>query len=1097
MIWTMKRYFFFSFLLLSGSILHAQTAQLQRLFVAPPASARPCVWWHWMNGNVTKDGIRKDILWMDRVGIAGLHHFDAGMKTPQVVGKRLIYMDEGWQDAFRYALHLLDSLQMEGGITSAPGWSNTGGPWVSPARAMKKLVWREFVVDGGRKIMVSLPQPYQMPGRYQNLKTGGVTEADRYYRDIAVVGVRLSSSDRSLSQLGAVVESSGGRFTVDQLTDGDLTNASSLPRDDGRGYAWIQYRFATPQTMKAVRIADGRARNNWYCAPAPVLKHVEVSDDGVHFRRICDIPHGGIVCQTVTIPPTTAKVFRMVFDNPVVETFEAAMRGAKPARDIKVSELVFYPVTKINHAEEKAGYASPHDMMRYTTPEDADVPSAADVVLLTDKVAPDGRLTWNAPAGVWRIYRFGCSLTGKKNHPAPPEATGLEVDKLDSAAVSDYLTTYLQMYRQATKGNMGAKGIRSFLIDSYEAGWETWTERMAEEFERRRGYGLLKWLPVLTGQPIGSVRQSEQFLWDWRKTIGELIADNLYRQTARVLRQWGMKTYFESHENGRIYLADGMEVKKWADVPMAAIWARDSAGGANHVMSECDIRETASTAHLYGKPIVACESFTVDGLNNRAYAFFPGNLKPVADLALACGVNKFFLHDSAHQPVDDKRPGLGLAQYGHWFNRHETWANQAKPWIDYLARSSYLLQQGHNVADVLYYYGEDNCITGLFSWQLPDIPSGYAFDYINADALMHLVSCHDNRLQTPSGARYRLLFLDKNAARMSLPVLRKIAALVRQGAFVSGQEPVEEPSLTGDKEEFRHLIHDIWHTNRPNVLVASRVEDALKAMAVRPDVTCNDMSDLRFVHRTLPEAEIYWVGNMRPRQRIADIAFRVTGRRPRLWHPETGRTEAVAYRMENEQTTVRLHLTENDALFVVFDEPTTLTHFETPREELVSTWPVTTTWNVSFGKTPDGPAPMRLDKLRSYTELADTAVKYFSGTAVYTTHFRLDKTLKRASRVTLDLGKVGDMAELVVNGQSMGVLWKSPYVANIRPALRKGINCLEVKVTNLWPNRLIGDSQPNVKTPHSYTSYPFYKADSPLRPSGLLGPVVLRAYRLK
>ena len=1093
----MKRFSLFCLLLVLGVTMQAQPLSLHQMFVSPPSSARPCVWWHWMNGNITKDGIRKDLLWMNNVGIAGLHHFDAGMKTPQIVDKRLIYMDDGWKEAFRYSLHLLDSLQMETGITSAPGWSNTGGPWVKPANAMKKLVWRELTVEGGKRINVQLPAPYQMPGRYQNLPTGGVTEADKYYCDIAVLGVRLTPSDRTLQQIGAVVESSGGHFTVSQLTDGDLTNASTLPRDNEHGYAWIQYRFAKPQTIKSIRVSDGRARHNWYCAPAPILKHVEVSNDGEHFRRVCDIPHGGIVCQTVTIPPTTAKIFRIVFDNPIVETFNAVMRGAKPANEIKVAELVLYPVMKINHSEEKAGYASPHDMMCYTTPEDTDITPMSDVIELTERVTPDGRLTWNAPAGTWRIYRFGYSLTGKKNHPAPPEATGLEVDKLDSAAVSDYLATYLKMYHKITKGNMGVRGIRSFLIDSYEAGWETWTERMPDEFKKRCGYSLIKWLPVLTGQPIGSVRQSEQFLWDWRKTIGELIADNLYQQTARILKQWGMKTYFESHENGRIYLADGMEVKKWADIPMAAIWARDSAGGANHIMSECDIRETASTAHLYGKDMVACESFTVDGLNNRAYSFFPGNLKPVADLAMACGVNKFFLHDSSHQPVDDKRPGLGLAQYGHWFNRHETWAGQAKPWIDYLSRSSYLLQRGCNVADVLYYYGEDNCITGLFSWHLPDIPQCYAFDYINANALAHLVSCHDNRLQTPCGARYRLLFLDKNATRMSLPVLRKIAELVKQGAFIGGQEPVEEPSLNGDKEEFNRLIHDIWHTNRPNVLAVLKVEDALKAMAVRPDFICDDMSDMRFVHRTLPEAEIYWVSNMCPQARIVNATFRITGRQPQLWHPETGRIEKVSYRMEKEQTIVRFHMTEHDAVFIVFAEPTSLTHSDVPQEELISVQSIETPWKVTFGKQINSPGERRFDKLYSYTESTDDAVKYFSGTAVYTTQFQLSKGMKRASKILLDLGKVANIAEVSINGVPMGTLWKYPYMADITQAVHKGVNSLEVKVTNLWVNRLIGDMQSGVKTKSTYTSYPFYKANSPLQPSGLLGPVAIRAYRLK
>jgi len=1074
---------------------NGQDKSTYQFFVHPPMEARPRVWWHWMDGNVTKDGVYKDLMWMRRIGLGGLHHLDAGMHTRQIVDKRLVYMDAGWKNVFKYSIDLLDSMNMEMGVASAPGWSSTGGPWVEPKDAMKKLTWREMTIKGGKEISVKLPAAYETTGTFQNIPLKDTNPKDKFYQDIVVLAVRLNAADKSMQEMGAEVTSSGGNFTVDQLTDGDLTNSVGLPCNEQSGYAWIQYQFNTPQTIKALRVVDNRLRNEWFCMSAPVMKHVEASNDGVLFRRICDVPHGGAWSQTISIPETTAKYFRIIFDNPVVEDFYAALNGAKAAKETMISELVLYPVTKINHIEEKAGYASPHDMMMNITPEDVNVSHLEDVIDVTKFVKADGTLTWKVPKGDWKIYRFGCSLTGKRNHPAPPEATGLEVDKLDYDAVHKYMDTFLEMYRKASGGKMGAHGLTSFLIDSYEAGWETWTEKMRQEFSKRRGYDLVRWLPVLTGQIIESSEKSEQFLWDWRKTIGDLISENLYGQIADIVKDNGMQSYFESHENGRIYLADGMEVKKKASIPMAAIWARSGAGGANHMMSQCDIRESASTAHIYGQNIVAGETFTSDGFDNRAYSYYPGNLKWVADLAMSCGLNRFFFHDSASQPVDDKKPGLGLAIYGHWFNRHETWAEQAGSWVDYIARSSYMLQKGTFMADILYYYGEDNCITGLFALEHPKIPNDYNFDYINADALKNMISCKDQKLVTASGMKYRLLFLDKNAKKMSLPVLRKIAELVRQGAVISGQKPECEPTMTGDKAEFKRLVDEIWDGKHHNVLTTMSVSEALDMMNLVPDFTCEDMADMRYVHRSAKEGEIYWVSNAREATRSINAVFRISGLKPQVWHPETGKKKDVSYIIKDGKTIVPLDLAEYESVFVVFGEKTDVESYQVPRQEKVATFTVNTPWTVDFGEQMGVHGKVIYDQLASYTESDNKAIKYFSGTAIYTNTIKLPKLKGKTDKLVLDLGMVNNVAEVFVNGVNVGTLWKYPYQVDITSTAKRGSNTIEIRVTNLWVNRLIGDAQPDAEEKYTYTVYPFYKANSPLQPSGLLGPVNVYAFK--
>ena len=681
-------------LLCSASAVAAQ--DLQSGFLTPPQESRPRVWWHWMNGNITLDGIRKDIEWMHRAGIGGFHSFDAGMGMKPVVEQRLAYMSEPWKQAFRLAVGMADSLGMEVAVASCPGWSNTGGPWVTPEQAMKKLVWADTIVKGGRRLNFSLPQP----------------QRDRWYADITVLAVRIPATEQTLQEMNGVI---------------------TLSRPDGeeKGPCTILCTFQQPQTIKALSINDGRYRSIWAALPAPVDKYLEASDDGISFRRICDIPHGSVSWQTINIPPTTARYFRVVVP-------EAP----------RTPELKLFGTARIDHIEEKAGFASPPDMNDHPTEATAaDAVALTDVVDVSSLVDAEGRLSWKAPKGRWRLLRFGYTLTGKENHPASPEATGLEVTKLDSDAFSKFLNYYLDLYRDATGGLMGQRGLHYLLIDSYEAGWETWSPRLADEFLQRRGYSLLPWMPVLTGQIVESAERSEEFLFDWRTTIGELIGESMYATAARIAHERGMEAYFEAHENGRLYLVDGMTAKSHADIPMAAMWTvipGKQALNSSESMAQSDIRESASVAHLYGKPIVAAESMTVNGHVGGAYCFHPGNLKHTADLEMASGVNRFVIHESAHQPVDDKRPGLGLGQYGQWFNRHETWAEQARAWTDYLARSCYMLQQGSNIADILYYYGEDDVVTDLFAHQHPAIPFGYNYDYLNKDALLGILS-YDGR----------------------------------------------------------------------------------------------------------------------------------------------------------------------------------------------------------------------------------------------------------------------------------------------------------------------------------------------------------------
>ncbi len=1036
-------------------------SQLEEEFLDPPRSARPYVWWHWMNGNITQDGIRKDLLWMDSIGIGGFHHFDAGIGVAPIVENRLIYMHDDWKDAFRYAIGMGDSLGMEMTVASSPGWSCMGGPWVKPEDAMKKLVWREMRLQGGQSFSGALPEPFRTAGRIQNMDNGG----EQYYEDIAVLAVKVPAADIPLTQMDVKVTSSSGNFSLEKLTNDDVSDGELL-REDPVGFAWITYEFPAPQSFRAVSLFDGRERVWAYNSGPSYSVSLQKSDDGMNFNEVVKIASTNCYKTTISFPEAKAKFFRLKVDN----------QGGEGSR---ISEFNLYPVARINHAEEKACFAAPHDLHDYPTVTDGEF--ASEVINLTDLVK-DGVLTWDVPEGNWKVLRMGYSLTGHKNGPAPEEATGLEVDKLDPDALTRYYHTYLDMYKEATGGLIGTKGIQYLLTDSYEAGSQNWTPAMISAFQQRRGYDLVPWLPVLAGEIVESVEKSEAFLWDWNITIAELYAEN-YDRIDDILKEYGMKgRYSESHECGRVYVADGMDIKRNSRVPMAACWI----DAGSPTMAATDIRESASVAHIYGQNLVAAESLTAHGTDVSAYKYCPSILKGTADWEMANGLNRFVIHESAHQPLDSIFPGLGLGPYGQWFNRHETWASEAKAWTDYLARSSYMLQQGKAVADILIYYGEDCNACALYGFDLPQIPAGFNYDYANPAVVRELLKVRDGRIQA-GNMEYKVLYLGKNVGRMTVPVLKCLVDLAQQGAVICGHTPGGPASMTDDAEEWKSLFEQLQACQ--NVHLDVPVTDVAQVCSLVPDVQYPEGEQIRFVHRHLACADIYWINKPSDDFKTLQLTFRQSGRKPQVWHPETGKVEDVSYTLKGDLTEVTLPLVPNDAVFVVFGEKTDVPEFKVPETQKQVLCEIDGSWNIAFQPNRSAPESAVFPTLVSYTESADPGIKYFSGKATYSNTFSLEEVPQ--GQVSIDLGDVREMARVKVNGTDCGLVWKKPFCVDVTEAVQAGENQLEVMVINTWPNRLIGDQQPDCPKKITYTSYQFYNKDSHLFPAGLLGPVLI------
>lgn len=733
-----------------------------------------------------------------------------------------------------------------------------------------------------------------------------------------------------------------------------------------------------------------------------------------------------------------------------------------------------------------------------------------DIVDLTSRMKPDGTIEWDVPPGKWVILRLGYSLTGEVNHPASPEATGLEVDKLSAQHVHDYVSTYVNMVSSALGPYFG-KSFRYFVMDSWEAGVENWTDDMISEFQKRRGYDPTPYLPVLTGRIVESSEASDRFLWDFRRTIADLLAENHYGLATKYFNEHGVGLYAEAMGTDAPTTGDGLLNKSFVDVPMGEFWT-PPVGREDGLQHFADLKEAASAAHIYGKKFAGAESFTTaPGAPVWASPYY---LKPLGDHAMALGINRIVFHTSDQQPfVDDEhRPGITLGPFGQHYTRNVTWAKQAIAWNTYLARCSYLLQQGSFVGDLAYFYGEGAPATVPFWKPVNPVPSeGYDYDWINADVLLNRMFVEDGRLALPSGMRYRALVLPSYVNQVTLPVLRKIRDLVADGAIVVAPRPTHSPSLADYSKaaEFRSIVNEVWGPvdgmgdrehdyGKGKIYWAEPVGQILAAAKTPPDFEYSRPefdSKLVWIHRRDGGTDIYFVANQKERPEDIEASFRVEGREAELWHPDTGVIEPATYEIANGRTVVPLHFDPYASVFVVFRKAAAAKSHKMPRPVSTELATVSGPWQVNFPPNWGAPPKVQFQKLISWTNYPEDDIKYFSGTATYAKDIDASAGwFKPGTRLLLDLGKVDVLAQVSINGQALKeILWKVPFQIDVTKALKPGVNHVEIQVTNLWPNRIIGDQQPNARKQYAWLDYRPFRADTPLLESGLLGPVTVVA----
>lgn len=1067
----------------------AEAEELAKSFRTPPAGARPWVYWFWKNGNLSKEGITTDLEAMARVGIGGFILMEVALSTPK---GPVEFFSERWRELMRHTFAEAGRLGLEVTVSGAPGWTGSGGPWVKPERSMQKVTASEVRVSGPRTFDEALPLPETVRG---------------CYADVAVLAFKRPAQPARVADLEEKALYVRGPY-------------SSQPK--------VRPNFNIPAQYEAVPGEQAIARES--------------------------------------------------------------------------------------------------------------------LVDLTAKMDAGGRLKWDVPAGEWVIARFGHTSTGQTNRPSPME--GLECDKLDKGALDEHFREFTAKLA-ADAGPGTGKTFVATHLDSWEMGAQNWSASFREEFRKRRGYDPVPWLPAMRGWVVESHELTERFLWDLRRTVSEVIVEYHGHHLRELAHGAGLKLSIEPYDMNP---ADDMALGAAADVPMCEFWN-------GTFDTRFAVKEATSIAHVHGRRVVAAEAFTAG--NQDGWKEHPATVKGIGDWAFSEGVNRMVIHRYVHQPFPQIRPGLTLAAHGLHSDRTQTWWEASGPWHTYLARCQNVLQQGQNVADVLYLSPEG--APNVFQRPRPE-PAGYKYDACTPEALRTLAAVRDGKIVFPSGAEYRALVLPQ-CAGMTVELLRAIVKLAEGGATVIGDVPAKAAGLSGwpqcDGEaaklaerlrprlvrgegykptgpglldvppilgakrigpaqrfarEFgasgapaelrltgsgpfevrlngteaiparldnlldrkgavglrQVLVFELTGklkagTNRVEVVAEEAVELAgvltVKAAGGKETVIHTDASwgaaeagplgippylapvqgdlyapseavsallaargakpdfeadrPVRFAHKKVGELDVYWVSNGERRTVNARCTFRVTGKAPELWHPETGAMRALPeFSTAGGRTTVPLRFEAEESYFVVFRAGAGGQRTGKNFPALKTAGEIAGGWTVEFDPQWGGPAgAVRFEKLEDWTARPEEGIRYYSGTAKYATTFAAPAA--GGGRVLLDLGRVCEFAQVRVNGRDCGTQWKRPFRFDITEALRPGENRLEVLVTNLWPNRMIGDERlpedaewvknrlarwpdwvlEGRKSPakrYTFTHIRLYTKDSPLLRSGLLGPVRLR-----
>ncbi|MCC4211521.1 glycosyl hydrolase [Leeuwenhoekiella parthenopeia] len=1046
------------------------TAQLLQDFKNPPTDKKPWLYWYWINNHISEEGITKDLEAMAEVGIGAA--LIGNIYLPNVTEDGQVpVLSEEWERLTRHAISEGARLGVDIGLFNSPGWSQSGGPWNDARNSMRYLKADEIIVTGPARFS----QKLQTPADFQDVSLLAFPKMET--PDQAPVDFSISATP-SITNL-------------QKITDRNTTTVLSLK---GLKALNLDFRSKQPVTLRSLSITPSRST---FVMQAKLLAQVAGDWEEVRsfrFDRSNDMETVGFIAYppvSVSFPAVTATHFKLELTN---------ISPTRNAQEYGIAEVALQTHPVLEFAIEKQlgkMHQTPlplDDAYRWPAqiePESAYVIQTIQIQDLSSNLASDGTLTWDVPEGEWTILRMGMVPTGVKNAPAAENASGYDVDKINKAALKQHFDGFIGRILKDLPA-ADKKAFKYVVADSYETGGQNWTYDLEIPFKETYGYDPKPWLPVITGRIVNSVEESNRFLWDLRRLVADRVAYEYVGGMRELCEENGLQLWLENYGHWG-FPSEFLTYGGQSHLIGGEFWAEGDLGSI-----EC--KAASSAAHIYGKNQVSAESFTAA---QRPFQRHPGELKKRGDWSYTEGINHRVFHVYIEQPYQDSIPGVNT-WFGTEFNRHNTWFTQSKPWIDYERRAQVMLQQGLYVADIAYFIGEDAPkMTGVTD---PELPKGYSFDYINAEVLLRDATVKDGRITLPDGMSYRILVLP-NRETMRPQLLEKIKELVSQGAVIMGNPPVKSPSLENygsADERVQQLAQELWGNtantdNAPisfgkgSVFKRGDLARALQQINTPQDVELSGDVPVLWTHRTLPDHEIYFLTNQSDSTQTFTASFRVSDLKPQFWDLVTGNARYLTqFTQEEGRTQVQLTLAPAESGFIVFSNEELAaiqSQSNAPVQDILS---LTNPWNVEFKNEKIGiDTRIEMDSLVDWTQLEQDDLRYFSGTATYTQTFELD-SLPQSGSIFLSLEKAEVFANIKVNDIFIGGLWTAPWELDITDALKAGTNRLEIEVTNLWVNQLIGDSRLEAADKKTWTLNNPYSTANKLMPSGLQGPVKLR-----
>lgn len=1101
-------------------------------FEPTPGDARVWTFWHWVHGAVSKEGISADLEAMKEQGIGGAYIF-AIRDTVGLYDKQVVTHSPEWWELVKYTVSEANRIGVQLGFNTCDGFTTAGGPWITPELSMQKVVWADTLVEGGRQLNVDLPQPEDYKG---------------YYEDIATYAFPVSGSEQDSWEIQPKVSTNMKNEEVQFLAQKNNEKTFSTKTE-----GWIEYAFDAPFTCQTVQIKTGWAN---YQSNRLIIK---VSDDGKTFTEHCRLepPRSGwqdlYQPNTQAIAPVTARYFRFVFEKDGSEPGAEDIDDAKWSPRLQLKGLRLLSSARINQfegknasiwriAKETEDYQSAHQFV-----------DLEQLVNVSEFVSADGKIDWTAPEGQWKIIRMGHTSTGRENYIGGG-ARGLECDKFNSEAVKlQFKNWFGEVYRQVGE-ELARKTVTRLLCDSWECGSQNWSTSFPDEFEARRGYSLMPYLPVMAGIPLENAELSERVLRDVRETVAELFAEKFSGTMAEEAHRLG--ALFVAESNAPTGVVDGMLHHKYADYPAGEFWFQSPSHDKPN-----DVLDAVSAAHIYGKPVVQAESFTEIRLD---WNETPAMLKPYADRNLALGINKIVNHVFVLNPWLDRKPGATLDKVGTFLQRDQSWWSMSHALWSYLENSQQLLQRGTPVVDIAVFTGEEiprrailpdrlvNTLPGLFGkerleseksrlankdfpkYEMPrtvstqanmarpedwiDPLQGYAYDSFNKDALLNLASVENGRVTLPSGMSYALLVVPGNrkmaphgGERMSIAVAKKLRELLLAGAtIVMQQKPERAISLNEDDAELAAILDDLFtgeaktitqngetiqyiQKGKGRLISGAYSNRSLDALGVSADFSSNATGHLAWNHRSEGNQEIYFISNQTNGALTANLNFRQAGKVPVFYDAVTNDTLPCRdWGEANGRISLNYEFAPHASVFVLFEaDNVDQRDGKSTSTKLNEEMTVEGPWKVQFDPEFGGPKDAQSwSELKDWTSDANDAIKYYSGVASYTAEFNWDSDLEQP--LWIDLGEFNDVADISLNGKPVGVLWTKPYRLKLEGQLVTGRNELEIKLANTWNNRLIGDHALPEQERVSWTTAPYRLEGQPLLKAGLFGPVTIK-----